>query len=62
MSRTLNEELERKCKIMDENLKKLSNNRTDEPDKTGKFYLRVTIKTDIVLSTDELSFKKKLSS
>jgi hypothetical protein len=58
MNRTLNEGLERKCKTTDENLKRLSNNRTDGLDKIGKHHLRVTNKTDIVLSTDEPSFKK----
>jgi hypothetical protein len=58
MNKTLNEELEGKCKTTDENLERLSNNRTDEPDKIGKLYLRVTNKTDSVLSTDEPSFRK----
>ena len=57
-NRTLNGELERKCKTTNENLNKLSNNRNDEPDKIGKLYLLVINKTNIVLSTDEASFKK----
>jgi hypothetical protein len=57
-NRPLNEELERKCKAMDENLEKLCNNRNDEPDKMGQFYLRVINKPDIVSSTDEVPFKK----
>jgi hypothetical protein len=56
MNRTLNEELQRKCNTRDENLKKISNHRTDERDKTEKLYLRVINKTDIVLSTDEPLF------
>jgi cobalamin-dependent methionine synthase I len=55
INKSLNKELERKYKTMDEKLKEVSNIQIDKPDNIENLYPCVINKTDIVLYTHEIS-------
>lgn len=59
INKAVNEELKRKCRTVDEKLKKLSNIQIDKPDNIENFYLHIINKTDIVFYPHEISLFDK---
>jgi len=59
INKSVNEELQRKYRTMDEKLKKISNIQKDKPDNIENFYLHVINKTDIVFYPHEISLFDK---